>query len=73
MDNTKKFSRRLKRCCTALNNILEEAEEQWPEATLYLAGNHLHLLTGDSHNDNGVSQRDKIVVSAKLYASGGDW
>jgi hypothetical protein len=70
----KNIAKRMKRHCTAINNILEEVQEEFPDATLYLSGGEvLHLLSGDSHDGDGTAHRDREIASARLYASGGDW
>jgi hypothetical protein len=81
MDKLSNFERRLKRCCTSINIILEDVKKLYPEATLYLdETNNLHIIDGPSHggtkgsnrvDDNG--NQDKILCSATLSASAGGW
>ena len=81
MANIDNLQRRLRRCCTAINKILEEAQEDYPNATLYLDGTeNLHLIDGFSHGgvrgdgrDDCDPNQDKILCTATLHAGGGDW
>lgn len=56
------------RACNALRNLTERG---WQ---LYLCGNTMCLMRGDSHDRDGQPLRDNVVDSVLIPgASGGDW
>jgi hypothetical protein len=70
----KRFDKKLNRLCEQLNILLDECKKEVPGSTLYLDGSYaLHLMSGDSHETDGTANYDKIIASAFLDASGGDW
>lgn len=69
----KKLEDRLKKQCKDLNELLEEAKAKWPDAEFYLTPGYLHLLSGPSHDSDCRSHQERIIATAKIEASGGDW
>ncbi len=64
--------RRLSRNCAALNRVLEEARETYPDALLYLDGTaNLHLLK--RRGADGNPDESESLGDAHLNACGGDW
>lgn len=56
------------RACNLLRNLTERG---WQ---LYLAGNTMCLMRGDSHDDNARPLRENVVESVLIPgAGGGDW
>lgn len=66
--------RRFKRLTTALAKLLEDVQEDFPDAMYYTASGGLHLLLGDSHADN-TPHRELAAFSAggALHVGDGDW
>ena len=51
-----------------------DISDRYPGAQLYLEEDTLHLLSGDSHDDNGRARQDRIIESVWIpKAGGGAW
>jgi len=77
----KNLKRRFNRNVTALNQIIKELKEIYPEANYYLSNDCLNVMSGPSHDDlqgrKGTFQRerqDRVLWDRTLKSSGGgDW
>lgn len=70
-----KHRARFLRLVSAMNKLITDVQEEYPEAQYYLANDCLYILSGDSHEGSAaVPQRDRELVSKTLVTSGGgDW
>lgn len=80
MDNNKveltpTQARRFRKLVQGLNDLLREVRETIPEANYYMEGEAgLYMLSGDSHNDRGRAQPDRVLINGPMsHASGGAW
>lgn len=78
-DCDRSWARKLEYATRVLNELLEQVRETHPHAVLYLDGTHnLNLMSGAPHgNEDGSGDtqphQERILASAILRSSGGDW
>lgn len=65
---------KLKRQVDALNELMDDVRETYPNAEYYLSNDTLNLMSGPSHDGEGKPRRDRILAAVTLIGSGGgDW
>ncbi len=68
--------KRFRRLTNSLIKFMDDVHEEFPDASLYTASGGLHLLLGNSHNDQtGQAQRELVAEDAnvRLVIGDGDW
>lgn len=68
------IERRFKRLTRALGRLLEEVQENFPDAGYYTGSGGFNLLLGDSHaGDTPHQELVAFSVNGHLHVGDGDW
>ncbi|MEM0550447.1 MULTISPECIES: hypothetical protein [Aeromonas] len=69
-------SRMLSKAVATLNEVLHQLQLENPDCNInwYLESGALHLMGGDSHDDDGRARQDLVIETFTLdKADGGGW
>ncbi len=60
---------------SGLNDLIADVRKSYPKANYYIEdSNNFNLLSDESHDENGKSRQDRILVFQTLHhAGGGGW
>ena len=68
--------KRFRRLTNSLIKLMDDIQEEFPDASIYTASGGFHLLLGSSHNEQkNQPQQDLVAEDAnpRLIVGDGDW